>query len=216
MYYKKDWEKAKERLLAFWQGEIVDRCCIGILAPRKNSKAERFPHLTNGPWLGGLEKFSDNDIDEIKQWWLDPEQNYKRATHWFENTYFGGEAAPAAYVNWGASAGCAFFGCSPVFGKASVWYKKVIENWDEWEWQFNEEINLYWKQIFNITEYLKDKCDKRYFIGVPEIGNSADNLSLMRGMDDLALDLILNKDEVKAAVDIMSDNKRKITVYSLI
>ncbi len=38
MYYKQDWEKAKERLLAFWEGELIDRCCVAVHRLRKTSK----------------------------------------------------------------------------------------------------------------------------------------------------------------------------------
>ena len=53
---------------------------------------------------------------------------------WFENTYFGGEAIPATYVNWGAMAMAAFYGSPPMFKKNTVWYPPVIEDWGQWRW----------------------------------------------------------------------------------
>jgi len=203
MYYKEDWDKSKERLIAFWKGEIIDRACVGVLSPRKTSKVEKFPHLTHGPWLGGLEKFGDQDIESIKKWWIDPEMNYERAINWMENTYFGGEFVPGTYVNWGASAGCSFWNCEPQFGKKSVWFDEVITDWDDWKWEFNKETNIHRKQLFTITDYLAEKSDGRYFVGVPEIGNGADNLSLMRGVSNLAMDLVMNPDKVKEAIQVM-------------
>jgi len=150
MYYKNDWPEAKERLEAFWQGEFLDRACVGILAPRKTSKLLKFPHLTPGPWLGGLEQFDDGDKAEVTEWWTDPEQNYRRMKLWFDNTYFGGEAVPATYVNWGASAGCAFWGAEPDFNTKSVWFHKVIKDWNEWQWEFNPDTNKYWQIILSI------------------------------------------------------------------
>ena len=205
MHYKTDWDKAKKRLEAFWQGGIIDRCCAVVLAPRKTSKLPKFPHLTNGPWLGGLEQFKEEDEEAIRQWWCDPEQNYQRAITWMENTYFGGEAVPGTYINWGASAGCAFWGSPPVFNRTSVWYHKVIEDWETWEWRFDRETNPWWQNILEIQRCFVDRCGGRYFVGMPEIGNATDNLSLMRGMDDLCMDLVLNPDEVKNAVNVMSD-----------
>jgi len=120
MYYKPDWDKAKERVKGFWKGEIIDRCCIAVFAPRKTSKYPSFPELQLGPWLGGLEKFSNDDHESIRKWWIDPEENYKRMKFWFENTYFGGEAIPATYVNWGAMAMASFYGSEPIFRKNTV------------------------------------------------------------------------------------------------
>ncbi|MBE0653346.1 MAG: hypothetical protein IH594_06085 [Bacteroidales bacterium] len=205
MYYKQDWPSSKKRLEAFWNREMPDRACIGILAPRKTSRAKKFPHLTHGPWLGGLEKFKDTDKEEITRWWTDPELNYQRMKFWFENTYFGGEAVPATYINWGASAGCAFWGAEPDFNTRSVWFHKVIDDWNKWEGNFNIQSNKYFRIIQSIMDVFVERNREEYFIGVPEIGNAADNLSLIRGASDLAMDLILNPEAVKHAVDTMSD-----------
>ena len=204
MYYKSDWPEARKRIEAFWRGEPCDRACAGILAPRKSSRLQKFPHLTHGPWLGGLEKYTDLDKEEVRKWWTDPEQNYNRAIAWFENTYFGGEAVPATYINWGASAGCAFWGAEPDFNTKSVWFHKTIEDWESWRWAFDMETNPYWQAILSIMEVFIEKNDESYFIGVPEIGNAADNLSLIRGATDLSLDLIMNPEPVREAVDVMS------------
>jgi len=205
MYYKSDWPAAKKRLEAFWQGEMIDRACAGILAPRKTSKLLKFPHLTHGPWLGGLEKFDDHDKAGITRWWTDPEENYDRMKLWFENTYFGGEAVPATYINWGASAGCAFWGAEPDFNKNSVWFHKVIHDWDTWQSNFDIESNKYWQIILSIMKIFIERNNEEYFIGVPEIGNAADNLSLIRGAEDLSLDTILNPIALKNAVNLMAD-----------
>jgi hypothetical protein len=205
MYYKPDWEEAKKRLIAFWNGEIIDRCCVAVFAPRKKSKLPPFPELQWGPWLGGLDKFADNDQKSIKHWWTDPEENYQRMITWFENTYFGGEAIPATYINWGAMAMAAFYGSQPVFNKKSVWYPEVIEDWDSWEWKFNPATNEYWQQIIAITRYLLDENNGRYFVGTAEMGTAGDLLSLMRGMDKLAIDLIEYPEKVKEAVSILSN-----------
>ena len=182
MYYKSDWEQAKKRLEAFWQNEMIDRCCVAVFAPRKTSKLPPFPELQWGPWLGGLEAIPDEDESAIRSWWTDPEQNLNRATQWFENTYFGGEAVPATYVNWGAMAMAAMYGSPAKFNKTSVWYPAVIENWDTWEWKFDPETDPTWHTILQIECHLVENSQGRYFVGKPELGNAGDLLSLMRGV----------------------------------
>ena len=205
MYYKPNWDKAKERMIAFWNNEIIDRCCVAIFAPRKTSKFPSFPELQNGPWLGGLEKFSKSDQDSIIKWWNDPEENYKRMKFWFENTYFGGEAVPATYINWGAMAMASFYGSEPIFNKNTVWYLPVIENWKTWEWNFNPRINKYWQQIKSIVNLFIERSNEEYFVGTPEFGTAGDLLSLMRGPEKLAIDFIEHPLEVKKAIDIIAD-----------
>ena len=205
MYYKHDWEKAKARLLAFWEGEIIDRCCVGVHAARKTSKIPPFPEQQYGPWLGGLEKFGDDDHESIKQWWVDPEENYQRMLTWFENTYFGGEAIPCTYVNWGAMALAACYGSPAKFTKTSVWYPAVIEDWNTWEWQFDPATSEAWQQILAIVKHLLAQNNGRYFVGKPEIGNAGDVLSLMRGMDKLSLDLLDHPEAVENGIAVLSD-----------
>lgn len=205
MEYKPDWEQAKARLLAWWNHDVIDRCCIAVHAPRDGARLPAFPDLQHGAWLGGLEALPDDDIEGITRWWTDPELNYQRAITWFENNYFGGEALPVTYVNWGAMAMAAMFGARPEFNKTSVWYPAVIHDWDSWEWRFDAETDETWRALKAIVTRFVADAPGRYFVGKPELGNGADVLSLIRGMDHLALDLILNPDQVKRGVDVISD-----------
>jgi hypothetical protein len=206
MHYKEDWAQAKQRLELFWEErEIIDRPCVAVFAPRKTSKLPPFPELQWGPWLGGLERISDDDESAIRQWWVDPEQNYERMMLWFENTYFGGEAIPCSYVNWGAMALAAFYGAPAVFSKTSVWYPEVIRDWDGWEWRFDQATNAYWQQTLDIVRVLLERNNGRYFVGTPEFGTAGDLLSLMRGMDKLAVDLLECPEAVQQGIEVLSD-----------
>lgn len=205
MDYKPDWEQAKMRLEAFWKHTLIDRCCLAVHAPRDGTRLPPFPDLQNGPWLGGLEKFDNSDTASIAHWWTDPDQNYDRAITWFENTYFGGEALPITYVNWGAMSLAAMFGSPAQFKKTSVWYPAVIDDWKDWEWTFDPETNGTWKQIMLIMKRFVEGAAGRYLVGSPELGNGADVLSLLRGMDRLAVDLVQDPDAVHRGVEIISD-----------
>jgi 5-methyltetrahydrofolate--homocysteine methyltransferase len=202
MYYKSDWGKAKANLEFFWKGEDIGRPCMAVFAPR-NENCMQFPELHHGPWTGSMRDFADNDTEAMYRWWTDPDENLKRMKFWFENTYFGGEAIPATYVNWGASAGAAFFGSPPVFRKTSVWYPALIDSWEDWKWEFDERTNRWWKIIWDIIVHLAENAEGNYLVGMPEFGNAADNLSLMRGMDNLAMDCFDYADDIKKAIDFM-------------
>jgi hypothetical protein len=205
MYYKPDWDEVRERLLAWWNHAVLDRCCVAVHAPRKGSKLPVFPDLQHGPWLGGLDQIPTRDRDAIRRWWQDPELNYQRAIAWFENNYFGGEALPVTYINWGAMALAAMLGSPAEFNDTSVWYPAVIEDWADWEWAFDPQTNRTWQTILRIVERLIQDARGKFLVGSPELGNGADVLSLMRGMDRLAMDLILEPEAVKNGVDFISD-----------
>jgi hypothetical protein len=210
MLYKPDWDQAKARLIAYWNHAIIDRACIAIHAPRDDSQIPPAPDLHNGPWLLGMETIPDNDQSAIEQWWQDPDLHYKRAITWFENTYFAGEALPITYVNWGAMAMAAMFGSPPKFNKTSVWYAKTIDDWKKWDGNFDLQSDSTWKALTTIVERLVREAPGKFFVGKPELGNGADVLSLIRGMDDLAMDLINNPQDVKRGVDIISNTWVKL------
>lgn len=203
MYYKPDWEQAKERLLAYWNHAVIDRACIAVHAPKRESDMPPFPNLHNGPWLGEMPP--EDDKAGIEKWWTDPGWNKRRAITWFENNWFGGEALPVTYVNWGAMALCGIYGSDVQFNNTSVWYSEVIKDWATWEWVDDPRETRTWKQLVAIVDALVDGAEGRYFVGKPELGNGADCLSLMRGMDKLALDLIMDPDAVVKGVDVISD-----------
>ncbi len=202
MYYKPDWAQAKKRILSYWNNEDTDRCCVAVTAPRKSSPYKSYAELQKvlDASLGAL---NEEDQEGIRCWWTDPEQNYARMVNWFENTYFGGEAIPCTFVNWGAMALAAFYGSRPDFRKETVWYHPAIEDLESWQWQFDECQNLYWRQTMDIMNLLVERCDGRYFIGTPEFGTAGDLLSLIRGMERFALDLVEYPEASIKAIEVL-------------
>lgn len=205
MDYKPDWEQTRQRMIAWWHHDAIDRCCVAVVAPRADSKLPPLPNLQYEMWLDGVDAIADDDRAALQRWWTDPDLNYQRAIRWFDNMFFGGEALPVTTVNWGAMAMAAMFGSPAVFGNKTVWYERVIEDWESWEWRFDPDANPTWQAILAIVRRFLDGAPGRYFVGSPELGNGADVLSLMRGMDRLALDLIMAPEAVKRGVDFISD-----------
>ena len=39
MLYKENWTETKERMVAFWEGEFIDRPCISIGVSRNNTSS---------------------------------------------------------------------------------------------------------------------------------------------------------------------------------
>ncbi len=199
MLYKPDWDKAGKRFEAFWENEIVDRCCLAVTAPKAGSDWSKYFEKYD------VERFQDTDGDSIKAWWCDPEENLKRNEFIFANTFYGGEALPIAFTNWGAMVMCAFFGSEPIFNKKSVWYPRVIHDWENWCWYFDKQTNEYWRITKQMTEAFASAAPGRFFAGLPELGSAGDLLSLLRGMDDLCLDLYDYPQHVKKGIWELTD-----------
>jgi hypothetical protein len=98
-----------------------------------------------------------------------------------------------------------FYGSGPKLTKETVWYPEVIEDWKTWEWRSDPEESGYWKQLESVVHFLIDRCEGKYFVGTPQLGTAGDLLSLLRGMDVLAMDLVDHPEEVRNAIDIMGN-----------
>ena len=90
--YKEDWPQAYQRLLAFWEHEIIDRVCVSVTAPRE----EQVP-VPSSP-------DAETEIADIDFW-------LSRLNATFRNTFYGGEAIPQR----GSIVGYAVFGGEPQF-----------------------------------------------------------------------------------------------------
>jgi hypothetical protein len=190
MYYKEDWPKAQERFLAFWQGEVVDRCCIAVQAPRKDSH-----YSPPEP--------PDSQADLLK-WWLDPEDNLKRMVAIFENTYYGGEAYPAATMCLGASAMAGFYGSPAEFRPETVWYAPIIHDWDSFQVKFDPNSNELYRITIDTALYYVQESRARFLVSLPELGAATDDLSLLRGMQTLLLDMIDQPQVVRRAISFLT------------
>jgi len=188
MHYKDDWPQARERFLAFWDGEIVDRCCIAVQAPRHGSHYVR-----------------PESPDELSRWWLDPKDNLERMLAEFEGTYYGGEAYPATTMCLGASVRAAFFGSTAELRPETVWYHPVIEDWADTTLTFDKATDPLYQATIEATRYYTAECRDRYLVSLPELGSASDDLSLLRGMQPLVLDMIQRPQPVKAALALLAE-----------
>jgi len=77
--FKPDWEETKERYLAWWAHEIIDRCALSVEAPRAVKSKASAPVVPKS----------------IKDRWFDKEYLLAANEYRMSNTYFGGEALPS-------------------------------------------------------------------------------------------------------------------------
>jgi len=190
MFYKEDWGKAQERFSAFWQGEIIDRCCLAVKAPRNG----RYPVPAEPP----------ESPAELRKWWLDAEDNLKRMLAQFERTYYGGEAYPATTMDLGASIMSGFYGSPVELRKETVWYHACVEDWAAYPLEFDPETNLYYQAVIDATRFYAQESQERFMVSLPELGSVMDDLSLMRGMQSLLFDMLDSPEVVSRAADRMA------------
>jgi len=180
MLYKNDWEQAKKRLMAWWDGELLDRCCASVIAsapvPTKNSYKIGLP---------------DDREGKIK-YWTDPEWVIKRQRDAMEQTWFGGEAFPLANLDLGAAGHAGFFKGAKHSFEDSVWFFPSLTDFEDME--FDENSFLYQKTL-ELAKAMADDSKGDYMIAQSDCTGNADALSHLIGADEL-LPLMLEEPEV--------------------
>lgn len=191
MEYRDGWDQSRQRFLAFWQRELVDRCCIAIRAPRKD--AAPYPSFPA----------PQTHADLVREW-LDPDLNLRRMLAGFERSYYGGEAYPAATMCVGASVMAAFYGAGVEFRRETVWFHPCLEGLRGHDWTLDLAAAPLYRETIAAARHYAREARGRYLVGLPELGSVIDNLSLLRGMESLVLDMLEDPAEVTRAVQALT------------
>ncbi len=188
MEYCENWDKIKERLLALWQGEMLDRAAAIIKAPLNKNFSSKFDNI-------------DDDT-----FWLNPEFIVKWNEERFKNTYFLGEAVPFLSVFLGPVIITAFTGTEVHLDRKSYtgWQTPCIENWDNYKLEFDEN-NFWWKKIKEITRFAAEKSKDKYLVSITDMGGPGDDISNLSGAENACLDFIENPDKIKYIFQRITD-----------
>jgi hypothetical protein len=175
--YKPDWPEARERFLALWEGEIVDRACISVTAPRDQQRPVPEP----ASWEA---KYTDIDF-------IIAQTNAR-----LSNTYFAGEAIPTGSNFLGYAA----YGGEPEFREETIWVHPVIQDWTE-PYCFDPE-NRWCRRFIEIIQALI--CDGhkpcKYLVDTGGMHTPMDGLLFLRGSQGLCLDIRDRPDPLEAAL----------------
>ena len=181
MLYKENWEEAKKRFEAFWEKEIIDRCCLSFAVVKDKGK---------------VVQRKDEDETYTKNKYTDVNTIYNSAVEIFENTTFLGESLPAIYPNFGTAGHVQYMGAKPVYAPDTIWFDPVVKNPDPSEIIFDNEDKVF-KTHKKMVKGLADKSKGEFFIGMPDNCGIIDALAELRGTNNLLFDFVENPDFVK-------------------
>ncbi|OIO01374.1 hypothetical protein COY52_02020 [Candidatus Desantisbacteria bacterium CG_4_10_14_0_8_um_filter_48_22] len=180
MLYKEDWEQAQKRFKALWKREIIDRVAVQVTAPRKDSAG-------SSSWDGWmLMRERDN-----------PEIAIAEFEKYCAMTYFGGEAFPQLWINFGPGFMATYIGAEPKFAPDTVWFETPKE-WQELKDVRFDAENKWWKLTKKCTELSSAAGKGKWITGTTDLGGPLDIAASLRGTQALLLDLVECPDRVKA------------------
>lgn len=187
MEFKPDIQKVKDRLQGFWNREKTDRVCIAAVAPKSaNVEISMFRNPEEG-----------NDPSERLRNWTDPDTILRNNIRRIENTYFGGDAFPVVFLNFGTSGHCSYYGAKPTYGKDTIWFNPV---WDSLEQAqdavFDQSIlDAHLQMALKLAVAGKD----RFYVSMPDHCGIMDSIGHLYGTENLLYAMMDEPDEIKAA-----------------
>jgi hypothetical protein len=185
MLYKEDWEKASERIEAWWNCEVVDRVCLQVTAPKGKCKSE-------------ISKFHS-----LEERWTLPHVAAALNEENIKSTFWGGEAYPYFYVTLGPGIIGAYLGNNLIFDEGTTWQEPCISSIEDlMNLRFDSNNNWY-KVVNNILDTALERGKDKYIVTLADIGGPSDTLANLLGPEKLCYELIDNPTGVKNARDRM-------------
>ena len=202
MRYKPDWEEAKQRHAAFWNHDVLDRCCVSVRCgdEKLNSLLEQFWQRNN------------QDITKVR---TTPELLIEQNRLVMEHTYYGGDAFPLAFVDLGASGHAGFFkGANYQIGD-TVWFFPSLNDPDQLE--FDKDSYLY-RQTLETASALVQDSQGDYFVSMPDSTGNADALAHLMGSEELLFSMVDDPDATAKALKKIQQSYNDIMtkVYDII
>lgn len=178
MFKYDQWEEIKSRYNAFWEGELIDRCCASIVAPMK-------PHQTI------------YTHPEFEEEFFDPVLILERTLSKIENHYHTADAFPFAIIDLGPSGHAGYFqGVSYKFNSSSIWFNPIIGEYDKNQLIF-DKTGFFYSKTLEIAKFLAENNQDRFIISMPDIAGNLDALAHLRGSEKLLMDFYDQEDEIK-------------------
>lgn len=188
MKYKEDIEFVKKRMEAFWNQEMLDRACVAVTAPREKG-------INISPFKNDRD-YSDHK-DGLITYWTDPETIYEVNLEKVRNTYFGGDAIPSIFQNYGTSGHCNYYGAKPDYQQHTIWFEPVLDSLEEEKIVYRPEVL---EKHLEITRYLLERAKDEYFVGMPDSTGTLDAISHLYGSQNLLYAFLEEPELVKKAV----------------
>jgi len=192
LLYKPDWEEAQQRIIAWWEGEVIDRVCLQVTAPLVE------------PW--DAESPPIPEPADLFERWTNVDYVVESTADRIRRTFWGGEAFPLFFPNLGPDAFAAFFGGELQFVDPwTSWVPPIITDWESAPELRIKEDNRWWQLQLRLLREAQARGEGRWITGIPDTHSGGDALAALRGRNELCLDLYDHPQEVKAAMDQMTE-----------
>lgn len=138
------------------------------------------------------------DIRDPRRMRLDIEYRASLARNHFMATWFGGDAVPNWFVNFGPGSVAAYLGGPVEFSERTVWFGELADNSlaaIESSLRFDPE-NDYWQATLAMTRRALEVAQGEFQVSYADLGGELDVLASLRGTQNLLLDMLESPEAV--------------------
>lgn len=201
--YKEDLNEAKERLKAWWDHEIIDRPCIAyyyFLSKKGNLRIEYVTEYFGEPWY-------------LAQNWDKIDDFFDIFKETLNNIWFGGEAIPRFFPNYGPGIMASVLGVTPKFQSNTVWFhretsvEEIIPYLESVKLNKNNE---WYARLLRITEYVAKQAGKEFSVSITDLGGVLDILSSFLGPTNIILTMKRQPEIIDACRSIILEKLLKV------
>lgn len=192
LLYKDDFDEARDRLTAWWNGEDIGRPAMQITAPRE-PPWEEAPEMPPPP--GWLTDYSTSDFAYRVH--LSRTACLKRQ--------FLAEAMPVVAPDLAPNCLALYLGCRGVDQPGTVWCEPCLDRPENAVFRRNPS-NSYWDFTLRLGKEQLRLGRGKFLIQFPDLIEGLDTLAAMRGNEELLVDLIDRPDWVRAALSRITES----------
>ena len=185
--FKPDYAGSKQRIEAFWQRELIDRPVVQFWLEKPPEEQAPMPvshHATPA------------------ERWLDAAYQAEWHLAWLSNQVFLGDTLPVAWPNLGPEVFSAFYGCTIHFDDfGTSWTEPVLHDWHDVDNLIFDWEGFYLNKLDEMTDALLQIGTGKFITGMTDWHPGGDAIAALRDPENLALDMILHKEEVAALLE---------------
>lgn len=175
--YREDWEEARQRLTAWWNGGDLGRAAMQVYT----SRSEPVAHVESLPEpVGWVTHYSTKDLP----------YRVNLALRQCLRTAYLGESVPAvASGDLAPNCLALFLGCTGVEMPGTVWCESCIQDPERVRFEYGPD-NFYWRFCLSVCNQTLDMGRGKFLHQFPDLIEGLDTLAAMRGTGHLLADLV--------------------------
>jgi hypothetical protein len=180
--FKPDCEEARRHWEAFWAGELLDRPCISVIAPRDGA-----PEVPGQIYTEG----HDGKYDEIA----------KRAEAWIASRFWGGDAIPRYVPSFGPDMFAGFIGAQLEYAPdtGTSWAVPFVENWKT-SLPLRLKKDGIWPRLQEFMACMARAARGRWVVSHIDMHSNMDALSAIRSPERTCMDLLDEPESIDRAM----------------